>query len=395
MKRILILGAGFLQSFVIKRARELGYYVIAIDKNQTSPGFIEANESAVIDIIDQEACLSYAKKKKIDGVMTAATDYGVLTTAYIAKEMDLPGLDYEVAKKIKNKYLIRKQLSNEIKPSMSQYYEVDSLERLEELRERIPYPVMVKPCDGSGSRAIGKVENFEELVGACKEAMESSLQKKALVEEFIEGREYGADVFVYQGEIYNIGILKKKMTMPPIYAELGHSFPSGLENIGETVVTIKKAIKALGINYGAVNLDFLVTKKGEVCIIDLGARLGGNLISSHILSLGTGQDYMGIAIKSAVGDPVEIGEGREEKAVATRILALTPGRVVKIPDIPFIEHQFGVTILHTMKVGDLIRQYHTNLDGCGYVLAVAKHVREARQNATMAKQYIDAHIIRE
>lgn len=395
MKRILILGAGFLQSFVIKRARQLGYYVIAIDKNQTSPGFKEANESAVIDIIDQEACLSFAKKKQIDGVITAATDYGVLSTAYIAKEMHLPGLDYEVAKNIKNKYLIHKQLSNEMEPSMTQYYEVDSLECLEGLRERLHYPVMVKPCDGSGSRAIRKVENFEEMVRACKEAMECSIQKKALVEEFIEGREYGADIFVYQGEIYMIGVLKKKMTNPPIYAELGHSFPSGLEDLEETVVTIKKAIKVLGINFGAVNIDFIVTERGEVCIIDMGARLGGNLISSHILPLGTGQDYVGMAIKSAVGDPVEIMEGRAERAVATRILALTPGRIVKIPDIASMEQQFGVTILHTMKVGDSIRQYHTNLDGCGYVLAVAGNVREARRNATMAKQYLDAHLIRE
>lgn len=93
MKKILIIGAGFLQSFVIKKAKEIGYYTIAIDKNPHAVGFEIADEFNVVDIIDQEACLKYAKEKEIDGVMTAATDYGVLSAAYIAEKLNLPGLN--------------------------------------------------------------------------------------------------------------------------------------------------------------------------------------------------------------------------------------------------------------------------------------------------------------
>jgi phosphoribosylaminoimidazole carboxylase (NCAIR synthetase) len=103
MKKILIIGAGFLQSFVIRKAKEMGYYTIAIDKNPNSIGFSYVDEYGIVDIIDQEACLKFAREKCIDGVMTAATDYGVLSAAYIAQQMNLPGLKYEVAKVIKNK----------------------------------------------------------------------------------------------------------------------------------------------------------------------------------------------------------------------------------------------------------------------------------------------------
>ena len=83
MKKILIIGAGFLQAFVIKKAKELGYHTITIDKNPDSIGFKYADEYEEIDIVDQEACLKYALSKNIDGVITAATDYGVLSTAYM------------------------------------------------------------------------------------------------------------------------------------------------------------------------------------------------------------------------------------------------------------------------------------------------------------------------
>ena len=51
-------------------------------------GFLSANEHAVINIVDEEACLAYARGKNVDGVLTAATDYGVLTMSYIAQELN-------------------------------------------------------------------------------------------------------------------------------------------------------------------------------------------------------------------------------------------------------------------------------------------------------------------
>lgn len=38
MKKILIIGAGFLQDFVIKKAKEMGYYVLAVDGNPLAIG---------------------------------------------------------------------------------------------------------------------------------------------------------------------------------------------------------------------------------------------------------------------------------------------------------------------------------------------------------------------
>ena len=77
MKKLLMLGGGFLQNFVIKKARDLGFFVYCLDADPNAVGFASANEHAVINIIEPEACLAYAREKGVDGVLTAATDFSV------------------------------------------------------------------------------------------------------------------------------------------------------------------------------------------------------------------------------------------------------------------------------------------------------------------------------
>ena len=167
MKKILIIGAGFLQDFVIRKAKSMGYETLAVDADPNAIGFKHADKYKVINIVDEKACLEYAKQENVDGVLTAATDYGVLTAAYIAQEMHLPGLRYDVAKLIKNKYMVRKRLYECHVDDTEQAYEVDKTTDLNELCKKIKFPVMVKPCDGSGSRGASRVDSAETFAEAC------------------------------------------------------------------------------------------------------------------------------------------------------------------------------------------------------------------------------------
>src|SRR5690606_11421841 len=110
------------------------------------------------------------------------------------------GLDYEVAKVIKNKYLVRRTLFENNVDEVSQFYEIDNIETLDKISSFIRYPVMVKPCDGSGSKAAKRVDSYKELVVACEGAINSSLIGKALIEDFIQGKEFGVESFVYDGD---------------------------------------------------------------------------------------------------------------------------------------------------------------------------------------------------
>ncbi len=382
MKKVLVIGAGFLQDFVILKAKSMGYETLAVDANPDAIGFKHADKYKVINIVDEKACLEYAQAEKIDGVLTAATDYGVLTAAYIAQEMNLPGLNYDVAKLIKNKYRVRKCLYEHHVDDTEQAYEIDKDTDLNKLCESIVFPVMVKPCDGSGSRGANRVDCKEQFFDACQIAMDSSITHRAVVETFIVGKEYGAESLVVNGEIHVFGIMRKWMTEPPYYAELGHAIPTDLPvDVEErSKHCVESAIKALGINSGSVNMDMLITDEGKIHIVDMGARMGGNMIGPCIIPYGTGVDYMANMIRNAVGDEVVI-ERSSHGAVATRLLAFDDGVVKQLPDFNALEQEYGVEIYHHMEIGQKINEYHTNLDGCGYIIAKSSEIDDAIKTA--------------
>jgi formate-dependent phosphoribosylglycinamide formyltransferase (GAR transformylase) len=52
-KKLLIIGAGFLQSFVIQKSKELGYETLAVDANPNAVGFEHVDKHEVINIVDE------------------------------------------------------------------------------------------------------------------------------------------------------------------------------------------------------------------------------------------------------------------------------------------------------------------------------------------------------
>ena len=174
--------------------------------------------------------------------------------------------------------------------------------------------------------------------------------------------------------------MQKWMTSPPYYAELGHAIPTDLKPEVEEKARncVEKAIKALGVNFGSVNMDMLITEDGKVYIIDIGARMGGNMIGPCIIPYGTGVDYMAAMIQNAVGDSVDL-RVKDKTAVATRLLAFDGGVVKMLPDMKEVEKKYDVEIYHHLEEGMKVNEYHTNLDGCGYIVAKANTQTNARK----------------
>jgi biotin carboxylase len=309
--------------------------------------------------------------------------------------MHLGGLNYEVAKLIKNKCKVRQRLLEAKVDDMEQAYEVNGNTDIDSLLEKLSFPVMVKPCDGSGSRGVSRVDKASQFADACKKAMASSITHRAEVERFIEGREYGAEGFVVNGEVHVFGIMRKWMTEPPYFAELGHALPTDLSSEVEERAKqcVESAIKTLGINFGAVNMDLLITADDKVHIIDIGARMGGNMIGPCVIPYGTGIDYVANMIRHAVGDKVDF-TANGYSTVATRLLAFGDGVVKQLPDFKKMEKDYGVEIYHHLEVGQTISEYHTNLDGCGYIIAKADNIETAIARADKVLNLIEKEIFR-
>ena len=77
------------------------------------------------------------------------------------------------------------------------------------------------------------------------------------------------------------------------------------------------------------------------------------------------------------------------------MLALEPGKVEKLPDFKEISIKYQVDIYHHLQEGSIIREYHNNLNGCGYVVAISNAIEDAERRAEESKNLVDKSIVRE
>ena len=108
------------------------------------------------------------------------------------------------------------------------FKEVKNLEEAKDAAEQIGYPCVIKAPDSSASRGIVRVNSKKEVSKAFMEASSFSRSSSLLVEEFIEGLEFGAQAFSIDGKCNLVLIHNDQMTAPPYMIPLGHSFPSNL-----------------------------------------------------------------------------------------------------------------------------------------------------------------------
>jgi len=185
MKKILMLGGSLYQTYAIKEAVRLGYYVITCDYLPNNPGHKFANEYYNVSTTDKDAVLALAKKLKVDGVVAYASDPAAPTAAYVCEQLGLPTSPFKSVEILSKKDLFRKYLTengfNVPKARGYTKYE-DALADIDNFK----LPVMVKPVDSSGSKGINKLTDWTQLRTFVDDALSYSRDKRFLIEEFIE-----------------------------------------------------------------------------------------------------------------------------------------------------------------------------------------------------------------
>lgn len=136
-------------------------------------------------------------------------------------------------------------------------------------------------------------------------------------------------------------------------------------------------IKKLNITFGAYNIDYIVDEYNNICIIDMGARLGGNLISSHIVPLAFNEDYLGNVIRITMGWEPIYNNKKSKYNVLSKILALDEGKVISY-DTQFKEDIYRNNVIFEdhINVGNYINKYRNNLDGMGYIILYGENSME-------------------
>lgn len=383
MKKIMILGASILQVPAIEKAIDMGLEVIAVDIDSNALGFkIPDVKKEIISTIDIESVMSAAKKHNIDAIMTLASDMPIMTVAKVSKKLGLVGVDLDTAIKATNKSKMRESLKSFGVP-VPLFYKVDSLDKCIKAVNKIKdkgYKCILKPADNSGSRGIVLLPDFNEktINIAYNYSKNNSRNKIVMVEEFMEGPEVSVETISVDGKCNIIQITDKITTGAPYFVEMGHSQPSQLpDSIIDKIKEITIAAnKAIGIISGPSHTEIKITQNGPK-IVEIGARLGGDNITTHLTPLSTGVDMVESCIKIALGEKPDI-RIKYDKASAIRYFDQSHGRIKSIRGVEEASKLPGIIQISIIHGKDhIINGIKSSSDRVGFVIGQADDCKGA------------------
>ena len=416
-KNILILGASLLQKPAIQSAKELGCKVFVVDGNSKALCVPLADVFECIDLKDEEKLLSYAKQiqktEGLSGVFTAGTDFSK-SVAYITENLGLPGHSYQSACNASDKELMRSCFKKHKvnSPNFVVLTENDLPKIQNDCKNfllsngfSLNESLVIKPCDNMGARGCKKIENLddnENFVDAVKDSIKNSRSGRAILEEFMDGKEFSIDALVYKNELLITGFADRHIFYPPYFIEMGHTMPTDLlyPDFLDVVTEFAKGVKALGLSCGAAKGDVKLTSKG-VMIGEIAGRLSGGYMSGWTFPYSSDINLTKQGILLALGEKLNLCPSQVEvlqkklffkntyliknckipKVCAERAWISIPGKVKKIYGIPEVLDKNSVLkdVFIRGNVGDDVKFPVNNVEKCGNIITLAETREEAIQ----------------
>lgn len=377
MKRLLIIGASILQLPAIKLAKELGYYVGVIDYDPNAVGIPYADKYFNVSTIDIDGVTQTAKEFNPDGIMTLATDMPMRSIARACEELGLHGISFDTAIKSTDKgEMIKAFEANGVEHPW--YFILSSPDELGGVMDKISFPCVSKPTDNSGSRGVMLIHNAEELTEAVAYSSQNGRGGSVIIEEYLKGPEVSVEIITIDGQPHVLNVTDKLTTGAPHFVEMGHSQPSrlGAENVEKIKDLAIRAVRSVGIQDGPAHVEIMLTENGPR-MVELGARMGGDCITTHLVPLSTGINMMEATMRIACGEAPDI-ERKFEKGSAIRYFNPPVGIIRDIRGAEDAMKLEGVReISFTKKIGDRVGSIGSSTDRVGFVIAQADTAEDA------------------
>ena len=396
MKKIMILGGSLLQLPAIRQAKKMGLEAIVVDMNPEAVGFKEAGViRLLISTIDTPKIIEAAREYNIDGIMTLASDMPMQTVAAVCEDLNLPGITLQTALNATNKAEMRMCLKKHGVP-IPEFYIVREWDEFYDASKNFVEKFIVKPADNSGNRGIKLITDFsiENLKEAYVYSKQYSRDGRILLEEYMEGDEFSVESISVHGVCNIIQITDKITSGKPYFVEMGHTQPSRYDagKLKDIASVAKMGVDALGINNGPSHTEIKYTAGGPK-VVEIGARLGGDFITTHLVPLSTGVDMVAASIKCAIGEVHDIVK-KYEKSSAIRFLQPKPGKLKSVSGIAEAEAIDGVFEVGLLKyIGEVVPEMRNSLDRIAYIIVQGDTSDEAMVSCEKAIKKIHFEIV--
>lgn len=387
-KKLLFLDGSGLACNAVKRAQELGIWTIVANyyDPRVSPAKAIADEIWNIDFSDINLMVERIRECHVDGIFVGWTDSHLQYYADICLKAGIPccGTADQFNILSNDKNMFKKKCMEYGVPTMHEY--PLSIEFREEDLDKIQYPVMVKPADGSGSRGVRRCDTEDELKSHYRMLYETSKNKNIVCEEYIDSDK---EIYIYyivknRTPYLTAAFMKQKAIGEEEKASSAilHVFPSSYielyrKNAENAVV---KMIRELGIEYGPVMFQGFI-KDGKFFFYESGLRMGGEQYYVFTRAM-YGISALDLMIEFSVtgkmdsADALNIETYAFNKSCCNYYITLKPGKIKTIEGIESVARMPQVLQIATFhSVGDIIEETNS-LDRVIYRLHVMDDTKE-------------------
>jgi carbamoylphosphate synthase large subunit len=319
LSKIVFLGASRSQLPIIELAKSRGHYCITIDNVPTNPGHNISDEFINCSSVDIDGVYDLIKNKNIDAIISYASDIATVCAAEISNRFNLKSNSIESVLNLTDKERFRKLILSTNLNCPHQWV-VRENERFNfsnlDLNQLI-----VKPSDSAGSKGVTLIRNNEEeMERAINFAMDYSMNKKVVIEEFIENSngDVHGDGFVLNGELVflHLGDHLYDFQINGINPT-GTTWPSfqGYYKIMQVEEAVKTIIAKSNFQNGSINVEARFNSKNQLFIMEIGPRNGGYFVPLAIKH-STGVDLVEKTLELILGDTPRDFEKNKLKCVA-------------------------------------------------------------------------------
>jgi biotin carboxylase len=394
-KTILIVSGGIEAADAARHAKAMGLKVVVSDRDPEAPGFQFADSCLIADVYSPAETAAAAERYhrkigRIDGVLCVAADAPV-TAATVAERLRLPGIPVSAAELACDKLAMKKCFAA-AGVAVPWFSEVKTAQELQRIAVEKGSHLVIKPVDSRGSRGVQRISQVADLASAFRLAQSHSPSQRVMVEQYLQGPQVSTESAVVKGECFTPGFSDRNYEYlekyAPFFIENGGDLPSHLpaETQAKVRALVGRAAKAMGIVNGTVKGD-IVVHQGEPYVIELAARLSGGFFCTREIPLNTGVDFIGAAIKLALGEPVTAEELQHKylRPVIQRYALPQAGTVTAVRGAEQARAVPGVEdVVVTAKPGDVIPPAGDKRPSAAMVLASAATREEALKAAEAA-----------
>jgi biotin carboxylase len=388
---LLVVGAGPLQVPAIHEARALGIRSIAVDGNSAAVGLALCDVPYVADILDADAVSAIAKSEHIDGVMTLCTDAAVCTVAAVGQRLGLTVLPAQAAARATDKRLMRQAFAESGAPSPRTCL-IHSLSEAQSAAEALGYPVALKIGRGSGSRGVYRIDALDAMQRAYAGCRACQKEGALLVEEWMAGEEVSVEGYCTDRDCSLVAITDKFLFPGVSPVEVGHCQPSMHVPLREQQIysSVQAGVRALDLTWCAFHAELKVSTTGAQ-LIEIGARLGGDRISTHLTPLSTGVNLVRVAILLALGECPPSPRLWERAACIRYFDVQRAGTLRAVHGLRKLYEIPGVEVIYpaserdgALRQGFVIGEIRSSLDRYGHLLYSAATRKEAIARCQLA-----------